>query len=202
MDSMDMEVFDCGRPVGKLHLERSGLYQTVDCACRPDSQGILRVFVWRGTEGACLGVLCPEGTDFTLHKRVSKAGLPFAPEQAVVGCEDDGFWPWRGEFDGVWIEDGYLQTGPEGERVALPADGKESMLFSHWQPGESRVICGRDCVVLQPKPAEQPSAPPAPKPQPPAPAPEPPKPAIPQPQPPEKVPQSQEEPQTRFHSEE
>ena len=199
---MDMEVFDCGKPVGKLHLEKTGLYQTVDCACRPDSGGILRVFVWRGMDGACLGVLCPEGMDFTLHRRVSRAGLPFTPELAVVGCEDDGFWPWRGEFDGAWIDDGYLKKTPEGESLALPTEqGKPALQLPHWQPEETRVICGRDCTVLIPKPPVSPPAPPAQTPVSSVPEPEPPVPA-PRPQPPEEVLKPQEEPQTRFHFEE
>ena len=163
---MELELFDCGKPVGRLSLEKTGLYQTVDCSCRPESEGILRVFVWKGTEGACLGVLCPEGMDFTLRKRVSKAGLPFTPEIAVIGCEDDGFWPWRGEYDGAWIDDGYLAHTPDGEKLAVPfTEGMEYPFVHRLQRTEQRVICGRDCIVLLPGeelPEEESPAPEAP----------------------------------------
>ncbi len=146
---MDIEVFDCGSCVGSLHMEKTGLYQTVDCSCRPLSEGILRLFVWKGTQGSCLGVLCPRGMDFTLHKRVSKAGLPFEPEIAVIGCEEAGFRPFRGSFDGAWIEDGYLQTGPEGETLALPAPAEGAWTFLHrLKKTEERTICGRACFVF------------------------------------------------------
>lgn len=206
---MDMEVFDCGKQVGTLRLEKMGLYQAVSCACRPESSGILRLFVWKGDEGACLGVLCPEGMDFTLRRHVSKAGLPFAPETAVVGCEDDGFWPWRGEFDGAWIDDGYLRKTEAGPTLAVPQQTDRQFFFAHaMEPAETRVICGRDCVVLRPV---QPKPEPTPEPEP-EPIPEPEPEPIPEPIPePEEEPEQTHEPmreesktdipQTRFHTE-
>lgn len=149
---MDLNVYECGKQVGSLHMEKTGLYQTVSCTCQPVTEGVQRVFVWDGTEGACLGVLCPEGLDFTLHKRVSRAALPFAPTQAVLGCEDDGFWPWRGEFDGAWIDDGYLQKTPNGDVLAVPfSEGMEYPFVHRLTQTEQRVICSRDCIVLGPE---------------------------------------------------
>ena len=195
---MDLELYDCGSCVGTLHMEKTGLYQTVRCSCRPESRGILRVYVWKGTEGACLGVLCPEGSDFTLYKRVSRAGLPFVPETAVIGCEEDGFQPWRGEFEGVWIDDGYLKKTEEGERLALPfVEGMEFPFVHRLSRSEEKTICGRSCIVLGPEeevlPVEEDAPPPeeAAKPteEPPEPEPEnPPK-------------EEAEEPHTRFHAE-
>ena len=153
---MDLELYDCGTPVGNLHMEKTGLYQTVTCSCRPKSRGILRVYVWKGTEGACLGVLCPEGAEFKLYKRVSRAGLPFVPETALIGCEDDGFLPWRGEFDGAWIDDGYLKKTEEGEILAVPfSEGMEYPFVHRLTKAEEKRICGRSCIVLGPEEPEE-----------------------------------------------
>ena len=153
---MDLELYDCGCPVGTLHMEKTGLYQTITCVCHPLSEGVARVYVWKGTEGACLGVLCPEGADYTLRKRVSRAGLPFTPETAVIGCEDQEFRPFRGEVDGHIIEDGYLKISNGNVRVAVPIqEGEESDVSEHPSCRETITICGRPCVLL----GEEPEAP-------------------------------------------
>ena len=153
---MDLELYDCGCPVGTLHMERTGLYQTVTCVCHPQSEGILRVYVWHGTEGACLGVLCPEGQDYTLRKRVSRAGLPFVPQSAVIGCEEQDFWPFRGVYEGKEIADGYLRHGAAGDELAVPfSEGMEYPFVHRLSCTETVRICGRVCVLLKDAPQSE-----------------------------------------------
>lgn len=148
---MEMEVFDCEKAVGLLHVEKTGLYQTVSCSVIPASSGILRLYVWNGTQGACLGVLCPEGGAFTLRKRCSASVLPFAPETAVLGAEDEGFLPWRGTFEGVEVPFGYLKHTPQGDCLATPVVEGVGSAFADrpWQTGTA-TVAGAQCRIFCP----------------------------------------------------
>ena len=161
---MQLDIFESGSVIGTLKIGQEGLYKSVDAQCSPTREGVLRLYVWQGTQGVCLGVLCPENGAFTLRKRVSEASLPFAPTAAVVGREDAGYLPWRGEFDGAQIDHGYLKHTPEQEVLAVPfAEQMEYPFVHRLRQTETETICGELCLVLQAMPEASEEPPDAPE---------------------------------------
>lgn len=152
---MELEVYEQGRAAGTLTITREGLYHRIEAVCRPRQTCILRLYVWNGAQCRCLGVLCPEDGAFTLRKRRSAAELPFSPQTAVLGREDKGFLPWRGELDGAQIPHGYRKSDPGGELYAIPwqEDGDFPLPQRIRRAAQGRV-CEESCILLRPETEE------------------------------------------------
>ena len=167
---MQVEIFEAGAPVGTLELTRQGLYQAAEAVCRPRRAGVNRLYLWKGRTPYCLGVPLPEGDGFTLRRRLSAASLPFAPETAVLGREEDGWLPWRGSFAGETVESGWLKPSPEGMLLAV-ADGSPcaETLAGRVREEEALTLGGTPCrsfseTPLPPEPDAQPEPAPTPAP--------------------------------------
>lgn len=151
---MTIDIYERGEPVGRLLLEREGLYARIEASCRPRGRGVMRLWVWNGTQGCCLGVPCPEGETFTLRSRRSAQALPFEPHTAVLGCGEGDFLPWRGSFEGVQIPHGYYSA--QDEAYAIPWRQDEAFPLVHRAANAGRItLCGERCLLLHPGEAEK-----------------------------------------------
>lgn len=128
---MQMDIFEQGEPVGTLQIRQEGLYKVVEATCRPHRTGVLRLYLWQGTQGGACGVLCPAGDSLRLSRKLSAAALPFMPEQAVIGCAEGEFLPWRGSFEGAFVEDGFLRQTQQGPCIAVVCREGMQYPFAH-----------------------------------------------------------------------
>lgn len=79
-----------GRPVGKVLVDRQGLYYRFSCRCRLEGDMIYRLLVTCGSVRENLGILVPEESSFVLHtklpvKRIGEGELSFT----LVPRKDD-----------------------------------------------------------------------------------------------------------------
>lgn len=143
---MECSVTYRGKPSGMLRIERQNLYYrcTAECAFRP--QKPLHLYAVRGMKSVPLGVISEDGT---LRKTVSVRMMGELPNGAVLGEEDNGFFPWSGVVDAERITDAYLKDNGETQLLALPAaDGAEVPLVAYAQQMQTAAVCGRPCLVL------------------------------------------------------
>lgn len=65
-----------GEPVGKMFVDRQGLYYRFRCRCGLTGEGMYRVRVFCGEEKQDLGILVPMEGDFGLQKRLPAKLFP------------------------------------------------------------------------------------------------------------------------------
>lgn len=143
---MELSVRYQGKETGALQIEKQGLYYhfDADCGIRPTVP--LRLYAVSGWHSRAIGVVSQDGT---LHRRFSAHEAEPLPQFAVLGSAEGGFLPWCGEVGGEQIEDGYLKTDGEEALLAMPvSDGGAVPLIAYAAQMQSRVICGRACLVL------------------------------------------------------
>ena len=69
-----------GELAGKLTVTVQGARTVFDAVCRP-LVGIVRISVYGGGREGALGVLAPDGEQFSLHKMISRTELKAFPAE-------------------------------------------------------------------------------------------------------------------------
>ena len=118
----------CGQPVGKVVVQRQGLYYLFSCRCALSEAGIYRLAVTSGSERETLGILVPKDGSFVLEtkvpvKRFGKGEMvfslipkhdgstgtfiPISPEEpfAYIAKLKNGFLSKNGNRSGICIKE-------------------------------------------------------------------------------------------------
>ena len=73
-----------GEQVGKLQMQKQGLYCRMQCRCQLPGDDIYRLKMLQGKESIHIGVLVPEGDGFLLDKRIPAKRIPAGELHFVV----------------------------------------------------------------------------------------------------------------------
>ncbi len=73
-----------GEPVGQARVEKQGLYYRIFCRCRLTGEVMYRVCAVCGEKRENLGLLAPEGAEFTLTVRLPVSRLGREPVQFLA----------------------------------------------------------------------------------------------------------------------
>lgn len=132
-----MPVRYCGAVCGEAVFRRDGLYWELDCTCRPDNDGIFRVYALgdEGLQCGC-GVLQPEGGCLCARRRIAASGFPVDRITDLVAARSpDEIWsPWEGDAFDLHVTGGMCRSGPESLLVAMPLQEDGSF---DWLP----IVC-------------------------------------------------------------
>ena len=82
--------------VGKLTIEKSGLYYRFICRCRPGSDTVYRLVAQYETSRIPVGVLVPDGLGICLDKKLPAKHFP---EERAAFC----LVPQHPEFQGLFV---------------------------------------------------------------------------------------------------
>ena len=123
------DVYLSGQPVGKVLVERRGLYWLFSCRCRLSGEIMYKLSVTCGETTENLGVLVPDGKDFSLkaklpakrlgagemkfqilprHKELAGKFIPLSPEKpfAYLSRLENAFLEVRNGQPGISISGG------------------------------------------------------------------------------------------------
>lgn len=118
-----MEIYQNSKKIGTLHIEEEGLYVKITCKTEP-SDKIRRIYLAYPYFSFYLGIPDRRG-ELTTHlprKHLPETVCPVASERTK-----DGWLPWRGEIDGVTVDDALVC---KTKLVMLP---QEALKFPAWQ---------------------------------------------------------------------
>lgn len=118
-----MEIYEDGIQIGTLETEENGLYTVFRCACEP-SEKIRRVYLAYPYGSKYIGLADRNGN---FQTQIPRKQIP-KDICAVAGTRPkDGYLPWRGELDGVWIDSALISEN----EIAMPLN--EAMKFPAWE---------------------------------------------------------------------
>lgn len=119
-----LPVYENGRECGTLTVEREGLYYHFDCQCSLSAGPIRRLYVISAQQIVPIGVMMPKEEGFSLQESISIRSFPLEEiHNAVVGIVPEaGVLPWRGEIDGVPVEQSWLAQSAEGTELYVPQE--------------------------------------------------------------------------------
>lgn len=132
-----MEIYQNSRIIGTLHIEEQGLYVKITCKTEP-SDRIRRIYLAYPYFSLYLGIPDRRG-ELTTHlarKHLPETVCPVASERPK-----DGWLPWRGEIDGVTVDDALVC---KTKLVMLP---QEALKFPAWQ-FDTETVDGSEMAVL------------------------------------------------------
>lgn len=128
----ELEVFAQGERVGVLELTRDGLFYEFSGTVRA-ADGIVRLYAVAGWDAEYLGIPEPQADGLFLRVRLPVSHFSAEPTCAVADRRPRGAWlPWRGEPDGVQVNDCSIRRSPDGLTLALPLH--EAERFPLWLP--------------------------------------------------------------------
>lgn len=73
-----------GEQVGKLQMQKQGLYCRIQCRCQLPGDDIYRLKMLTGDDSTHIGVLVPEGDGFLLDKKIPAKRIPSGELSFVV----------------------------------------------------------------------------------------------------------------------
>lgn len=125
---MELTVYEGERQVGTLRCETDGLFYDISCELAEERERIRRVFVGYAWKSEYVGIPDASGR---LTARLPKNRLPDGVTFAVASRLPRGEWlPWRGEADGVQLEEGCIRPTDDGIDLLLPPD--EAVKLPAW----------------------------------------------------------------------
>ena len=106
------EVTFAGQPVGKVQVQRQGLYSRFVCRCRLSGDVICRLWVYCGDKSENLGVVVPGGDGFGLDKKLPVKHLGEGKLEFTLGPKHEK----RGTFVPIYPEEpfAYIERLKEG----------------------------------------------------------------------------------------
>ena len=118
-----MEIYENGMKIGTLEAEENGLYTVFRCTCEP-SDKVRRVYLAYPFGAKYIGIADRKGF---LRTQLPRKQVPQNVCAVASTREKDGYLPWRGELDGVWIDSALIS----GNEIAMPLS--EAMKFPAWE---------------------------------------------------------------------
>ena len=73
-----------GEQVGKLQMQKQGLYCRIQCRCQLPGDDIYRLKMLAGEDSTHIGVLVPEGDGFLLDKKIPTKRIPAGELSFVI----------------------------------------------------------------------------------------------------------------------
>lgn len=145
-----LPVFEAGTEVGTLEIQQTGLYYHFSCRCTPPKAAMSRLYAVNGMQVLPIGLPVPENGSFVLEKSISVHSFPWqAVTAALVGTAlSPDVLPWRGEIDGVPIENAWLQKTGEGYTLCVPS-AEPFPLTAELERAELVTVGGIDCLCLR-----------------------------------------------------
>ncbi len=115
---------------GQAEIVREGLYEIIQCDCRPVSQEFLRCYAIVGQQAMCLGVMEPKDGRLKLTRRMSArqwepwqdCRLELSQEPPVL---DNPWMPWQGRLYDRDVTVALAQTRGSVTEIALPYSMEE-----------------------------------------------------------------------------
>lgn len=117
-----MEIYQDGREIGTLHIEKEGLYARITCKTEP-SREIRRIYLAYPFDAEYLGIPDQKGN---LTKRIAQKHLPQSFHAVASKHPKEPWVPWRGEVDGVLVESALIRP----QQLAMPLS--EALKFPEW----------------------------------------------------------------------
>lgn len=123
-----MEVYEAGKVIGTLRAEPAGLFWEIYCKITVQPELLRRIFVLKGWKVEYLGIPDKNGE---LRGKIPQKRLPEGIETALASKMPREAWlPWRGEVDGVSVENACIRPTEEGIELALGLE--ETLKFPAW----------------------------------------------------------------------
>lgn len=142
---MECTVYERGDPIGRMTAEREGLFWRFHCNVPQKGELVRRIYVLSLWRAEYLGIPAADGS---LTGRIAAKHLPSGVTGAVASGIGRGQWlPWRGEVEGVAVEDGCLLREDGGMLLALPPE--QAARFPIWLGQmEARTVLDREMLLL------------------------------------------------------
>ncbi len=122
---MESVIYEGATPVGTFSIQEDGLYHRIQCLV--STNGIRRIYAVCGLRSQYLGIPDAGGHLIT---RIAKKALPKI-DFAIASPHERNEWnPWRGEIDGVFVEECFLREDAGGLLLALAES--EAVKFPAW----------------------------------------------------------------------
>lgn len=126
---MNQWIYEQSRIAGSFDCESKGLYYEFSCRMQKGSV-LRRLYALSGWDSVYVGIPDERGE---LFRRVKRKLFPGEVSCMIASDRGRSQWsPWRGELDGIMVEDAWIRR--EGEEILLALPPTEALRFPAWAP--------------------------------------------------------------------
>ncbi len=125
----DISILYEGTPVGTASVTQEGLYCSISCRCKVQTDQVLRAYAESDDGPFCLGVLVPEGDALCLRRRFARSAFPKIPTAVTVAGAKGTWHDWSGTVAGVPVSRGLTRTVGGVRQVAVPWEPEQTEAY-------------------------------------------------------------------------
>lgn len=124
---MEQWIYEQSKIVGSFESVPQGLYYEVSCRLE-QGMGIRRLYAVNGFQSEYIGI--PDASGM-LKRKIKKKLLPNGIDSVITSQRERSSWsPWRGDLDGIAVENAEICR--DGEELVLALSPTEALRFPAW----------------------------------------------------------------------